>query len=213
MPDPKLAPALFQLRQQVNARWSNRSKNSDGWIGDIAHAKRKSDHNPNKKGLVTALDLTHDPKNGFDSYKFADVLLQEQDPRLEYLISNGAIGSGPRGTMPGVWRRYTGTNKHDHHVHISVDDVKGYPEDVQPWMLDDVPNKPSLKALPALPVLRKGSIGSEVVRLQRLLKVDDDGDFGPKTERAVILYQQRKGLLVDGRAGPQVWKSLGVIKL
>ncbi|NQY43347.1 MAG: N-acetylmuramoyl-L-alanine amidase [Legionellales bacterium] len=38
-------------------------------------------------------------------------------------------------------------------------------------------------------LLRKGSKGPSVKKLQRLLKVTPDGDFGPKTEKAVIRFQ------------------------
>lgn len=213
MSNPFLAPALKQLRDQVNARWPTRSKASDGWIGDTAHSSRKSDHNPNREGMVTAIDITHDPRNGFDSYKFADLMLKDQDLRLEYIISNGRIGSGPRGPKPGVWRTYTGANAHDHHVHFSVDDVSGYPKDSRPWDLDNVPNAPNPAALPALPVLRRGSKDANVGKLQRLLRIDDDWDFGPKTEQAVIIVQRSHNLIVDGIVGPATWKVLGVTKL
>lgn len=42
----RLARGLEHLRAQVNTKWSNRSKDSDGSIGDEAHASRSSDHNP-----------------------------------------------------------------------------------------------------------------------------------------------------------------------
>jgi hypothetical protein len=42
----RLVAAGVTLRAQVNKRWPTREKASDGWIGDRAHASRKSDHNP-----------------------------------------------------------------------------------------------------------------------------------------------------------------------
>ena len=47
-----LAPALVQLRQELNARWPGRSKASDGTIGDAAHKARVSEHNPDADGVV-----------------------------------------------------------------------------------------------------------------------------------------------------------------
>lgn len=35
-----------------------------------------------------------------------------------------------------------------------------------------------------------------------------DGIFGPKTENAVLAFQDQKGLAVDGVAGPETWKAL-----
>lgn len=130
---PRIAKSLDRLRSQVNAAYPQRSKISDGWIGDAAHSSRDSDHNPNAADVVQAVDLTHDPEHGFDSWKFADVLRQNQDRRLKYVISNGRIFSST--TNPWTWRKYTGANAHAHHVHISVvDDAAIYDSD-SPWMI------------------------------------------------------------------------------
>jgi lysozyme len=51
-------------------------------------------------------------------------------------------------------------------------------------------------------VLRKGDKGQEVRRLQQILSITDDGDFGPRTEAAVKLYQTYNSLSADGLAGP-----------
>ncbi|HKV33547.1 MAG TPA: hypothetical protein VJP89_04485, partial [Pyrinomonadaceae bacterium] len=58
----RVAKSLLRLREQINELAPNRSKASDGTIGDAAHASRKSDHNPWVKdgsiGVVTAMDIT-----------------------------------------------------------------------------------------------------------------------------------------------------------
>ncbi len=64
--------------------------------------------------------------------------------------------------------------------------------------------------------LRRGSRGNEVQRLQELLNkrlqpspnLSTDGDFGPRTEAAVRLYQATVGLGIDGIAGPRTWAAL-----
>jgi hypothetical protein len=48
------------------------------------------------------------------------MLLEKQDIRLKYVISNRRIGSGPAGPSPGMWRKYSGVNPHDHHCHVSI---------------------------------------------------------------------------------------------
>jgi len=58
--------------------------------------------------------------------------------------------------------------------------------------------------------LRKGDEGQEVKRLQSKLPIGEDGQFGPKTERAVREYQQHNGLDIDGIAGPQTLGHLGI---
>jgi hypothetical protein len=67
------------------------------------------------------------------------------------------------------------------------------------------------------PLLRIGSTGPDVARLQEALYLagEDpgaagaDGIFGPDTRAAVIRFQQDRGLLVDGIVGPQTWGALG----
>ncbi|MDQ7908265.1 phosphodiester glycosidase family protein [Phytohabitans sp. ZYX-F-186] len=64
------------------------------------------------------------------------------------------------------------------------------------------------------PILRNGSTGYPVTRLQRALtaalgrSVGIDGAFGPVTERAVRDYQTARGLGVDGVVGTQTWGAL-----
>lgn len=129
----RLAKSLETLRSQVNTAAPRRKKTSDGTIGDQAHAARVSDHNPNRAGVVQALDLTHDPAGGFDSYKFAETLRQNKDPRVKYVISNGRIFSSI--TQPWVWRSYSGSNPHSAHVHVSVSDKPALYDDTAPWRI------------------------------------------------------------------------------
>lgn len=206
----RLARALETLRAQVNAKWPNRGKGSDGAVGDTSHGARKSDHNPDAAGIVHAIDITHDPKNGFDSYAFADMLLAKQDPRISYIISNRRIGGGPKGTQPGKWRKYTGVNAHDHHVHISV--VSGpKADDTTAWDIGGVAaTRPEVVAAYIAPprTLRRGSTGDDVKKLQAALHVFIDGQFGPKTETALKQFQKSNRLVADGICGPASWAAL-----
>ena len=58
--------------------------------------------------------------------------------------------------------------------------------------------------------LKKGSKGEDVKKLQQLLKITIDGDFGPKTEEAVKKFQKEHNLTSDGIVGPKTWEALGV---
>ena len=68
--------------------------------------------------------------------------------------------------------------------------------------------------IPSKPVLIKGSKGTEVEYLQKKLndilgtKLVIDGDFGPKTEKAVKQFQKSRGITVDGKVGPITWAEL-----
>lgn len=134
----RLAKSLEVLRKQVNAAAPKRDKSNDGTIGDTAHSSRKSDHNPNKSSVVQALDITHDPKNGMDSYALAEAMRLSQDKRIKYVISNGRIFSSTE--KPWVWRKYSGANKHSVHVHISVSDQPAFYDNESPW---DIGLKPA----------------------------------------------------------------------
>jgi hypothetical protein len=54
-----------------------------------------------------------------------------------------------------------------------------------------------------------GGKGGAVRRLQELLHVSADGEFGPETEAAVRRFQSEHGLAVDGVVGPATWAALG----
>ena len=58
--------------------------------------------------------------------------------------------------------------------------------------------------------LRIGDKGDEVKKLQKLLKINADGVFGPVTAEAVREFQKIKGLEIDGVVGPKTWAALGV---
>src|SRR5688572_3422912 len=57
-------------------------------------------------------------------------------------------------------------------------------------------------------ILRLGSTGPEVARVQAALAIQTDGIFGPQTDAAVRIFQQRNGLTVDGLVGAQTWRVL-----
>jgi hypothetical protein len=56
----RLCKAGQQLRLQVDDSYPDRDKSSDGWIGDTSHKARRSDHNPDAKGIVRAIDIDRD---------------------------------------------------------------------------------------------------------------------------------------------------------
>jgi putative chitinase len=57
-------------------------------------------------------------------------------------------------------------------------------------------------------ILRLGSSGEEVTKLQELLGVDAIGRFGPKTEAAVKGWQSAHGLTPDGIVGDATWAKM-----
>ncbi|PNB05314.1 hypothetical protein C1X98_30785, partial [Pseudomonas sp. FW306-2-11BA] len=90
------------LLRQVNEMAPGRDKSSDGMLGDQSHQMRKSDHNPDANGVVTAIDISHDPAHGVDAGDLAETLRQSQDKRIKYIISNRRIASSL--VSPWQWR-------------------------------------------------------------------------------------------------------------
>jgi hypothetical protein len=115
----RVARSLEVLRDQLNTLAPNRSKASDGSIGDENHQNRTSDHNPwyppPNGGIVTARDFTHDPAGGLDCNWLANTLVAHRDARIKYIIWARRIWNPTAG-----WRAYSGANPHTNHLHLSV---------------------------------------------------------------------------------------------
>lgn len=117
------------LRDWVNQHYPGRDKASDGWIGDVSHSSRESDHNPDEHGVVRAIDIDADLKPGEkgrnSAYRLAETLRNDaitgRRP-IAYIIFAGRITSQ---RSFWKWRPYTGINPHNHHIHISFRKVPG----------------------------------------------------------------------------------------
>lgn len=137
----RVARSLEKLRDQIDAAAPRRNKASDGTIGDADHQNRESDHNPwCGPGVVTAIDITHDPAKGVDIDKLTDDLQRSRDSRIKYVIANNMIMSGSSGPSPWVWRSYSGSNPHTRHFHLSVN-CNASKDNTRPWEL------PSLRGI------------------------------------------------------------------
>jgi hypothetical protein len=118
---PKLCKAGQQLRLQIDDSYPDRDRTSDGWIGDVRHSARTSDHNPDAKGIVRAIDIDRDLAGKKKPDLMPDLadqirLCAKSDKRISYIIFNGKIASAKKSWR---WRTYDGINKHTHHCHIS----------------------------------------------------------------------------------------------
>ena len=212
------AKSLDTLVAEVNKIAPKRSKGSDGWIGDAAHATRDSDHNPWVKdakgvGVVRAQDITHDAANGADARRIADIMaaLLGRHPALgpgAYVIFNARIISTNR--LSEGWRPYSGANAHRTHVHVSVG-LQGYDSTTR-WGVDEGRVTRVLKKVGGKwpvyfqavkrqakrqPGKRKPT--ASVRRVQKALirvhgaKIKADGLWGPSSAKAYRSFQQANG--------------------
>lgn len=117
----KATPAAIAVLRQATALRPKRKKASDGLLPSAAHITQSpnSDHNTGY-----AVDLTHDPVTGINCVELF-IKLQE-DKRVKYLIFQGRIWSQAKGVL-----KYTGSNPHNKHLHISIKDEHG--NDTSEW--------------------------------------------------------------------------------
>jgi hypothetical protein len=121
----RLVAGGVTLRNQVNKRWPKRDKRSDGWIGDKAHAGRQSQHNPDARGLVHALDIDADldPKDPGAAQRLANQIVAYAasgipgSNRIKYVVFNDQIASGTYANSMWKWRG-SGYG-HLRHIHVS----------------------------------------------------------------------------------------------
>lgn len=202
-----LAPSLDQLRAEVNALWPNRSKASDGTIGDAAHSSRTSDHNPNARRSVNAIDIT---ASGVDVQKIINAA--KAHPSVRYIIFNRQIMNRDIGNFAA--RRYTGSNPHVAHVHISIYQSAAAERRTQSWGLANAKGggtsggstyKPVSGSAPLVRLYHKGE---PVRRIQAAVGVKVDGFYGPDTASAVGRFQKAHGLAADKVVGPDTWAAI-----
>lgn len=62
----------------------------------------------------------------------------------------------------------------------------------------------------AVTIYKLGSKGEGVKAIQRVLKVYPDGNFGPRTQEAVVAWQKEHSLTADGVVGPATLAKMGL---
>ena len=124
---PLLCKAGQQLRLQVDDSFPDRDRASDGWVADQRHMSAgTSDHIPDPTcgQIVRAIDIDRDlsgkAKPDLMPYLADQIRLLAKSKadggRVAYIIFDSRIASSKKAW---AWRPYTGSNKHNHHCHIS----------------------------------------------------------------------------------------------
>ena len=172
------------------------------------------------RNLAAALDESMSKADMvLSTRRFMAVWGDPTDPRGKYVNAyNGWTGTGDAKRYDFV-RRTVSFATPDHKTHGHLDIRRRYVQDPmmvkavisiargetkEQWLL-------STGAVIPKPVLKLGSTGPEVARLQSKLKLnyasyaghlDVDGDFGKQTEEVVKEFQRRSHLKDDGVVGP-----------
>jgi hypothetical protein len=141
--EPRLTDSLALLRLAFDSRWPNRSRTSDGWIGDTAHQAEVSGHNPDDTAgvraeysdtdtipEVRAIDVTRDDAT-FDMHGVIDSILHTPADltKLKYMIFERTQWSRSNGWKPVA---YVGASAHDEHAHFSGDPA--HDADTTEWL-------------------------------------------------------------------------------
>ena len=125
---------------------------------------------------------------------------------------NTVLNANPKLTTDGVFGGQTqaAVKSFQSKARISADGIVG------PQTRQKLSEAAKRKSSSSTDVLRVGSRGADVKKLQRLLnlkspkgpKLVADGAFGPKTARAVTNFQIHAGINADGIVGAQTWAAL-----
>jgi hypothetical protein len=200
----RVGGAIEKLGRDIDSTAPYRKRTYDGTKGDEAHQQRNSDHNPHimlgDMGIVTAIDITHDPSGGADMGRLTEALRLAQDPRIRYVIFNRKMYASywrPH-RRAWVWGSYYGSSPHTGHAHFSfLGTQSAYDDDITPY---------PLQADEEDEAMRRGDNSQDVARLQDAL-VDtgyaswskpSDGVYGGGTAAAVAAAQENIGFVVDG---------------
>lgn len=207
MAEPYLAPSLERLLAEVNKLWPNRSKASDGWLGDRAHSYRESDHNPNDHGSVNALDVTAD---GISPYTLVKAAIKH--PSTNYVIHNRKIWSSSRDFQPVD---YAGSNPHTTHVHVSIHQTYDAENNTQRWFFSSFPLPEGHSfGQNASASVHDGTKNTadrvNVMRIQKRLGISATGRYGAYTAARVLAWQIWKFKKGNGRVGETTWRAMGL---
>lgn len=188
-------------------------------IADENH-NSDSEHSPEKQGSEPGADAGEVdagdfmPGHGVSDADLVDLrrqLIDSRDSRLLYLIKGQIIVSSV--VQPWKDRPYGGA--YHSHLHVSVNDR--YAANRAAWDIEGgepVPyvRKPITGTMPVLHVGDEDGSGPKwIMRMQRVLKVDDDGVFGPQTATAVKAWMGSDPARSSSNGGtvdiPE-WKSI-----
>jgi hypothetical protein len=229
MAKPRLCDGGVTLRDQINKRWPNRDKASDGWIGDSRHQANKgwgtngkgSYHNPDPNGIVHAIDVDEDflgkGKGQKEAKRFAEELAAycregKDGGRIAHIVYEDQVASGTSQN----WKFRGSGYGHTHHIHISFTnkaDSNGAKFDLpifkenNPAPQPPAPPKPNVvPTFPGVEKLSFGQFNSDIKKMQdQLIKkgfkipAGATGNYKSETVTAVRSFNKSIGITSDGK--------------
>jgi len=190
----KGAAQVSKIKNHLKAKGAKQIKAADALPGDVVIFDWPGGYETDHVGFIRA----------------ASNKTKKQIYTIEGNTSSGVAGSQANGggvykrtrsfgVVESIWRP-----KYETSALATPTEVK--PVEAAPTLVQTtVTPTPTVKVFS---VLKKGSKGADVKKVQALLKVTADGDFGPITEGAVKAYQVKKGLPVTGVVDQATYERL-----
>jgi putative chitinase len=161
---------------------------------------------------------------GYDNYKsFADYIGKSVDDTISYIqTKEGAVESAAwfwntrnlnkvsdTGDVTAVTKLINGG------THGLPDRTKRYNNAIRILNSDSITSPISpvieeVKVKNKLPVVRLGSSGEAVSKIQEYLKIPVTGIFDQKTKDSLVRWQKFNGLVADGIAGSNTYKKMNI---
>jgi hypothetical protein len=206
-------PGLEVLRNQLKVAYPGIVI---GTIGDAEHSSRTSDHNPDPDGSVDAIDpMIGKAFTPEDAGEVVNALVRSRDERIAYIIWDRRIISST--AEPWVWRKFTGDDPHTNHFHLSVNDK--HHENRKLWRINMPDTKVEYQDFGVhMPILHEGISDEDypgwnlIVRVQDYLGVAVDGDYGPRTAKALAQHFGGDGSKIDEKIWRQIFGLANVPK-
>lgn len=182
------------IGRQVES-WDPIRHGADGTIASSSHSKwPQSDHGRDPNGDVRAIDIGENNPGQVDF--IGEQLRLSRDYRIKYWIHDERMFSSypAHGFAPFEWRRYTGSNGHKSHGHLSTITSTKADNDSRPFDLG------LFQEIDDVPVFDQNDWRETQKRL-KMLGHDPgpiDGLPGDLTETAVKQFEEANGFTVRG---------------
>ena len=145
----------------------------------------------------------------YNTTRFANYVKREVDAANDYLLTT-------RGALEGALWYWEACNLNDHSDDQDIRKVTklinggyhGLDDRKQRYITAYAVLEGNYEPEPLPILLRVGSQGEEVKKVQEALNLDADGWYGQMTRTAVIAWQGGNGLTPDGVVGPKTYKAM-----
>ena len=182
----------------------------------VAHAKKHKWAKISPKDALAGDIVIFDFPGGYETDHVGFIRAKSKGKNIYTIEGNTSSGAGSQSNGGGVYKR-TRSFGVVHSIWRPPYDVEAVVEPVvapvvaEPALESHVsPVEPvsAYEQAKTLPILKEGSKGDRVAKVQKRLGITDDGIFGPITKRHVVAFQEKKGLHKTGIVDETTWNRM-----